>query len=304
MKNRIVKNPFKFKDNLDSFKIRFFRISLFVILFFLGFEVVRSLVTAALYDLVLVHIGMIGLTIITIIALIMYQKYLSAAIIYGLGWLIAFVFYWLLTFGADGANSYMFFALLVTSAVILPQPLYPFYAFLLCTVCLYLSLYFTKGWTIPEYAAESTRNFSLAFYYLLHSAITGFTVVLLKFKFEKERYAFLKAKEELDQVNDELTKKGYELQEQKSVVASLQENLEDNVKQRTIELDEKNNQLSQHAYNNAHIIRGPLSNIQGILSLLNAENNFGAEKKRQLSELCNKVNQLDSVVKKVNRILS
>ena len=304
MKNRVGIFPFKIKEDLDLFKVRFFKVFLYVVLVLMGLEMMRSLLTSTLKELIWVHVGVIVATFITLILLNTYKKYVLGSIFYGVFWLVVFTIYWLLTFGVDGANSYLFFALLVASALIQPQWFYNWYAFVLCALCLLLSAYFTHGLFIPEHASEEVRNFSQAFYYLLHSLVIGVIMVLLKFRFEGERRAYQRAHRKLGLINEELVKKRSELRDQKNEVSMKKENLEKNVSLRTSELNKRNQELSKHAYNNAHIIRSPLSNIQGILSLLTSNKDLCTEKKKQLNELLSKVDKLDAVVRKVNRILT
>lgn len=78
-------------------------------------------------------------------------------------------------------------------------------------------------------------------------------------------------------------------------ISDLNEQLEEKVKQRTSELQEKNIRLQEYAYINAHFLRGPLSKIMSILHLhrLDSTNKFNEKYIEILQEA---VDELDEVI--------
>ncbi|MGN6647507.1 MAG: hypothetical protein ACTHJT_13380, partial [Cytophaga sp.] len=80
------------------------------------------------------------------------------------------------------------------------------------------------------------------------------------------------------------------------------ESLETAVKKRTQELETQNEQLSEYAFINSHVLRAPLSRIMGLAYLISQEITLPTEQKL-LTDLINSSNELDSIVKKISEIL-
>ncbi len=85
-------------------------------------------------------------------------------------------------------------------------------------------------------------------------------------------------------------------------ITQLNESLEAIVNERTKELEEKNQRLSDYAYINAHLLRGPLTRIQSLTLLLDFDKN---EKMSQeyLQILKEATDELDEVIFSINTTL-
>lgn len=80
-------------------------------------------------------------------------------------------------------------------------------------------------------------------------------------------------------------------------IARINQSLEDRVRERTQILEEKNQQLSEYAFINSHLLRAPLSRILGLVNLLE----YSENKETQLiSHLKLSSEELDEVVKRIN----
>jgi GAF domain-containing protein len=84
-------------------------------------------------------------------------------------------------------------------------------------------------------------------------------------------------------------------------IEALNENLEERVKGRTEELEIQNKQLSEYAFINAHLLRGPLSRILGLINLLERDQHQKTEKMIELLKVSGK--ELDTVVQKITDTL-
>lgn len=92
------------------------------------------------------------------------------------------------------------------------------------------------------------------------------------------------------------------MKEQKRKIEQMNEVLEDKVKERTHELELQNKRLSEYAFINSHMLRGPLSRILGLLNLMDEDQHL---KESELKELLRKSgNELDDVVKKITDALN
>ena len=78
------------------------------------------------------------------------------------------------------------------------------------------------------------------------------------------------------------------------------EKLENIVSNRTEILAAQNKSLTHHAFNNAHIIRAPLSSLMGIIHLLKSEKTKKKHREEILIMLNKSLNQLEIAVEKIN----
>ena len=91
------------------------------------------------------------------------------------------------------------------------------------------------------------------------------------------------------------------IENQKAQVSMLNKNLEDLVVQRTQKLEEQNKKLRDHAFYNAHLLRGPFCRIQGLVqlrSLIPDSERDEIDTKLQVS-----INELDERIKEIQRIV-
>ncbi|WP_162555972.1 YfiR family protein [Reichenbachiella versicolor] len=81
----------------------------------------------------------------------------------------------------------------------------------------------------------------------------------------------------------------------------LNEMLEIKVAERTRGLKDKNEQLTEYAFVNSHLLRAPLSRILGLCQLLEASSS--AEEHDMISAMKNSADELDSIVRRINILL-
>lgn len=79
----------------------------------------------------------------------------------------------------------------------------------------------------------------------------------------------IKARIALELSNEEIKKQNIEIQAQGEEIKGINENLENLVRDRTVELERKNKALEEYAFINAHKLRSPLASILGLINLLN-----------------------------------
>ena len=84
---------------------------------------------------------------------------------------------------------------------------------------------------------------------------------------------------------------------------SINEMLEDKVKQRTKVLEERNTQLTEYAFINSHLLRAPLSQIQGLSFLLKKEEE-NIQDKNLVAALTKSADDLDAIIRKINDLLN
>ncbi len=111
-----------------------------------------------------------------------------------------------------------------------------------------------------------------------------------------------KANNELTKLNNTISSQAHKLQVAHDEIQRINENLEDIVDERTLEIKEKNKILVEYAHSNAHKVRGPLARILGILSII--ELTIHDEEIRDLSDRMHEsARELDGVVREINQRL-
>lgn len=111
--------------------------------------------------------------------------------------------------------------------------------------------------------------------------------------FEKE---ILQQQEQILQQNDKLLKYAEEIN-------SINQSLEQRVNERTATLNEQNKQLTEYAFVNAHLLRGPLSRILGLAEVIRfTESKEELLKFVELMDISTK--ELDAVVHRITTILN
>ena len=139
------------------------------------------------------------------------------------------------------------------------------------------------------------RDFSLiplSIAYLILSILLAFmtftsTYNLYQTKVEKMNINLLESKEELETAHEE--------------VRQINSNLEALVRDITEKLLIQNKQLTDYAFDNAHILRGPLSSILGIAHIIKDTMHNEDEFSEALDKLESATLQLDNAVKEINK---
>jgi hypothetical protein len=116
-----------------------------------------------------------------------------------------------------------------------------------------------------------------------------------------ERRAF---QEEIKRQKEEIEKQNELLRRQQEEILEMNRRLEALVQERTRRLEIQNKQLAEYAFVNAHLLRGPLCNILGIIHILEQEENQKPEQLAIWLPLLREAsNRLDEIVKKIAHFL-
>jgi GAF domain-containing protein len=107
---------------------------------------------------------------------------------------------------------------------------------------------------------------------------------------------------ELVEKNNEIEAMNEELNSLNEELTAINENLEATVRRRTNELECQNQQLTEYAFINSHLLRAPLSRILGLSNLI-AKEVKTVEEKRLLDSLIYSTNELDAIIRRISDIL-
>jgi len=102
--------------------------------------------------------------------------------------------------------------------------------------------------------------------------------------------------------NEQIKSLLYEIQKKNGELKNMNNSLEEAVKERTRELEMQNEQLSEYAFINSHLLRAPLSRILGLAFLISHEVTI-PEDQKIIQELIVSSNELDAIIKKISEIL-
>jgi signal transduction histidine kinase len=112
---------------------------------------------------------------------------------------------------------------------------------------------------------------------------------------EKQQHQLRDSNDELALRNADLTKVNRELTLLNQQVRTMNHELEDRVSERTRELLERNEKLTEYAFMNAHLLRSPVSRIKGLINLFGITKE--ADEKERVQSLLNETaEELDHVI--------
>jgi len=138
--------------------------------------------------------------------------------------------------------------------------------------------------------------------YLTVGGLIVAITLYMKKKFDFYRGRVSKRYQQLDQIARTLHNQNLELVTRQEETRAINENLEAMVEDRAFEIENKNNSLSEYAFINAHMLRGPLCRIIGLISLMEQEPN--AHNKDQLKQLKSIAQEIDQRIKEINSVVS
>ncbi|WP_422359369.1 hypothetical protein [Reichenbachiella sp.] len=284
-----------------GFKYTFLRICLYVAALATFFQLMVSIIEfPGAFHVCLSS----ALFIISIVSMALWKnpnRYEFIVLLNASCWTIAYIMYWIGASGIHSAPAYVFFVLVIVFLIVLPKPYGYYYTVALCITCLMLTSFIPTGMN-GQVLINDNLHYVLATQYLISLAMIIISLYFLKSNFDKERENNEQSNQTLIKLTAELVAKKKELLVKKEKTESLKKNLEQLVYDRTLQLEEKNEQLSQYAYDNAHILRGALCNILAIANLIQREQK-DKKAKKAVERLNQKAMDLDQLVYQVNNLL-
>jgi signal transduction histidine kinase len=159
-------------------------------------------------------------------------------------------------------------------------------------ICLVMVLF--KGWREQPFLLL----FRHAIPYLISFSIVTICSGLLKTKYENNQVRLKEMVDLLNKKNQKINDQNALLKKNYNELSDLNQNLEAIIDQKTHKIAEKNKQLGEIAYANAHQIRGPLARILGLLNLINME---PGKKDFYLCKINEQANEMDDTLLKVTK---
>jgi signal transduction histidine kinase len=118
-------------------------------------------------------------------------------------------------------------------------------------------------------------------------------------------YKALQNREYIEQIrvkNIELSDQTSRINGFNEELRAINEHLEERVHERTRALEEQNEQLTEYAFINSHLLRAPLSRILGLINLIH-ESELSHRERELITHLHESGRQLDAIVHKISTTL-
>lgn len=151
---------------------------------------------------------------------------------------------------------------------------------------------------IPVASPEKLSLFQLSIDYFVVALILTTFLMYLKNKFQAYRNRIEHRHKQLQKITETLIKQTDRLQYSQEEIRSINENLEYIIDQRIKKIEERNKQLEEYAFINAHLVRGPLCRIIGLAVLMEQE-----KADPQLATVHEKARQVDAIIRRINEIV-
>lgn len=95
----------------------------------------------------------------------------------------------------------------------------------------------------------------------------------------------------------QLEERNNEVLRQKDEIDAINDNLEELVRKRTQQLEDRNNRIREYAFSNSHLVRGPLARILGLVSIVGHD-------PKAMELIGENAKELDNVIKEMTEILA
>ncbi len=137
---------------------------------------------------------------------------------------------------------------------------------------------------------------------LIIYALIAITSSIIKHRYDDSIKELIVKNDELKEAKMEIENKQVELSKSVERVNSLNSQLEKMVEDKTVQIRKQNDLLVQHAFANAHHIRGPLARILGLARLNSMDP--GTDHIWLLAKIEEEANELDAIVQNIDSDLN
>jgi hypothetical protein len=170
-----------------------------------------------------------------------------------------------------------------------------------CVLCIYFLFPGLLGME-TFYEPDKINPFQRTFDYIVVGGLIVVFTLYMKRKFVFYRERISKKNKQLDQIAKTLHDQNHELATRQEETRAINDNLEAMVDDRTLEVENKNRSLAEYAFINAHMLRGPLCRIIGLINLMEREPDRYPT--GQLAQLKSIAQEIDLRVKEINSVIS
>ncbi|MBX2961417.1 MAG: hypothetical protein KF687_02825 [Cyclobacteriaceae bacterium] len=164
-----------------------------------------------------------------------------------------------------------------------------------CTFFLLTLFPDVTGIDVYNHTVVNTKQLPVDFF--VEALIIIAFLTYLKNKYSGYRKRVEHRNVQLKSINNTLLKQNDSMLYSQEETQSINENLEQLIDKRIQKIEEKSYQLEEYAFINAHILRGPVCRILGLVSLMKNE-------QPRLEQIKEKADEVDELIRKINSITS
>ncbi len=216
---------------------------------------------------------------------------------------IAVSIFWFLVGGIWRPSTFNFITLMVCITVLTNGLMS--YFFIGATMLIQILLILCNFW-YPELfnlpLRSSTLN-AMPYHFLFSSWIAVGVIFFLKRSYHLERENTQAKNKELDEKNKEIYCQNEELHQQQETINKINLSLEEKIRERTRDVQDKSKQIQEFTFLNAHKLRGSLARAKGLVYLLKNESSLNQEQTLWVNSLQLSLEELDSVIYIMNKTL-
>jgi len=213
--------------------------------------------------------------------------------IYAGVWLLAYVFYWMTSGGIVGPATYVFPTLSVVLMLLLDRnSRFMFVTLLLVTNCFMVF--------DPEMKSAEVSYDTLRFDYIVSSLFLVLTLVFFKVNFDDKREEIATVDGEVKRLKKVIKNQEMKIRGVECEISAVRNGFQSSVQDRTKELEARNKLLSEYAFINTHLIKGPISRILDLIRLAEIEK---LACRSDLKGVKRNVVKLEKVVGRISRVL-
>ena len=213
----------------------------------------------------------------------------------------AFVYFWFHTAGIeetvpDMMCLYFAFMVVVSSGYFF-WIAFSAHLFFLITAMYFPSVYGSLVWDQFPRQGLVVASVEYGIVAMLIATFVGY----MKRSFQSHHELVINTQAELHKVSAVLFEQNEELLARQEEIRVMNENLQAIIMERTSQIETKNTELSEYAFINAHMLRGPLSRIIGLTNLMECDPACDTEKVNEIRTLAN---NMDRIVREINAVIS
>jgi signal transduction histidine kinase len=143
------------------------------------------------------------------------------------------------------------------------------------------------------------ERLQLSIDFMAISIIVALFVIYLKNTYLKYREDISKRIRQLKRVAVTLEQKNDLLISQQEEIQMMNDNLESIIHKRIQNIEEKNTELSEYAFINAHMLRAPVCRILGLVNLIEME-----DSKADLTAIKKYATEVDAIIRNINKAVN
>ncbi len=216
--------------------------------------------------------------------------------------LAGFSYFWINHGGLAGTVP-SFLCLYISFIVLSSHGMFRVVGLLLIATFVVLFLGFPSWLGMPGHSVPGQVPFlQQTIDYLIIAGIIALFALYIKRNFTSYRTKAAARFQQLQKIMRTLVVQNKELVTREEETRAINENLEALVEERTRTVEDQNRALAEYAFINAHMLRGPVCRIIGLLQLM--ENYPNQHDRQQVQQLKKVAEKIDEQIRKINQVVS